>query len=240
MKYQSIFKRYEIKYLITSNQKNKILNILQSYMQLDKYGRTTIRNIYFDTDNYYLIRKSLEKPIYKEKLRLRSYQKTDEDTKIFFEIKKKYQSIVYKRRIALTLSEFNQMEKEGFNNNSNQILSEINYFFKLYSNLKPKVFLSYERESYFMDGSDLRITFDENIIARNYDLDLKKDIYGINILDNDLSIMEIKCSQAIPLWLVNILSEEKIYKTSFSKYGTYYLNNILKNCKGEYKNGTDI
>lgn len=240
MNYQSIFKRYEIKYIITSDQKNKILNILQSYMQLDKYGKTTIRNIYFDTDNYYLIRKSLEKPIYKEKLRLRSYQKANDDTKVFFEIKKKYQSIVYKRRIAITLLEFEKMKEEGFNNNSNQILEEINYFFKLYPNLKPKVFLSYERESYFMKNSDLRITFDENIVARNYDLDLKKDIYGTKVIDDDLLIMEIKCSKAIPLWLVKVLSQEKIYKTSFSKYGTYYLNNILKKYKGEYKNGTDI
>lgn len=239
MKYQNVFERYEIKYLITTKQKSKILKILQLYMQLDKYGKTIIRNIYFDTDNYYLIRKSLEKPIYKEKLRLRSYQKADEDTKVFFEIKKKYQAIVYKRRIAITLSKYKKLEQEGFNDNSNQILKEINYFFKLYPNLKPKVFLSYERESYFMENSDLRITFDENIIARNYDLDLKKDIYGTKILEDGYLIMEIKCFKAMPLWLVSILSKEKIYKTPFSKYGTYYVNNICNN-KGENKNGTNI
>ena len=73
MSYQTIFKRHEIKYIMTKEQQTIILEAMEPYMALDNYGRTTIRNLYFDTDNYRLIRHSIEKPIYKEKLRIRSY-----------------------------------------------------------------------------------------------------------------------------------------------------------------------
>ena len=61
MAFQTVFKRYELKYLLTRAQKERILEAMEPYMALDKYGRTTIRNIYFDTDNYRLIRRSIEK-----------------------------------------------------------------------------------------------------------------------------------------------------------------------------------
>lgn len=66
MAYQNVFQRYELKYMLTKEQKKKILAAMEPYMALDQYGRTTIRNIYFDTDNYRLIRHSIEKTAYKE------------------------------------------------------------------------------------------------------------------------------------------------------------------------------
>ena len=101
MAYQTVFKRYEIKYLITLKQKDIVLQAISPYMELDQYGRTTIRNIYFDTDNYRLIRRSIEKPAYKEKLRIRSYCQATPDSTVFVELKKKYEKVVYKRRISL-------------------------------------------------------------------------------------------------------------------------------------------
>ena len=101
MAYQAVFKRYELKYLLTQTQKEAILQVMAPYMALDQYGRTTIRNIYFDTENYRLIRRSIEKPVYKEKLRIRSYRKTEKKDKVFVELKKKYDGVVYKRRISL-------------------------------------------------------------------------------------------------------------------------------------------
>ena len=73
MVHQTVFKRYELEYMLTLEQKEKMLEVMSPYMELDKYGRTTIRNIYFDTDNYRLISRSIEKPSYKEKIRIRSY-----------------------------------------------------------------------------------------------------------------------------------------------------------------------
>ncbi len=105
---QTVFKRYELKYLLTAQQKQAVLDAMKGHMELDQYGRTSIRNIYFDTENYRLIRRSIEKPAYKEKLRLRSYRQASADSTVFVELKKKYNSIVYKRRLSLPEKEATQ------------------------------------------------------------------------------------------------------------------------------------
>ena len=224
MSYQSVFKRYELKYLLTTTQKERVLEAMEPYMKLDKYGRTTIRNLYFDTDNYLLIRRSIEKPIYKEKLRIRSYNKASFDSKVFVELKKKYNHVVYKRREALNNDEaLKWLSGEIHTTKNNQITSEIDYFLKFYDNLHPALFLSYEREAYYSsDGSDFRVTFDDTILCRQDDLSLTSEVFGTSILPDDKVLMEIKCSGGIPLWMSDVLSREKIYKTSFSKYGTAY------------------
>ncbi|MBQ2934075.1 MAG: polyphosphate polymerase domain-containing protein [Clostridia bacterium] len=225
---QTVFKRYEFKYLINDRQKEKIISDMNKYMQPDKYDRATIRNIYFDTDNFLLIRRSIDKPVYKEKLRIRCYGKTNADSDVFVELKKKYKSVVYKRRVTLPEREAMNWVCNGVCNKNTQISSEIDYFLYFYKNLRPSVFLSYEREAYAArDGSDFRVTFDKNILCRQNDLSLCSDAYGTPILSDDMSIMEIKCSGGIPLWMTEILSREHIYKTSFSKYGTAYKNLIF-------------
>ncbi len=229
MSNQTIFKRYEFKYLLTMQQKEKVLEAMQAYMELDQYGHTTIRNIYFDTDNYRLIRHSIEKPAYKEKLRIRSYRKAKPDTEVFVELKKKYDHVVYKRRIPMMESKAvdwvcNGKEREALKSQvKSQIAEEIDYFISYYETLKPTVFLSYERDAYFAkDGSDFRVTFDENIFCRQSELSLQADVWGETVLDEDKTLMEIKCSGAIPVWMTQVLSEERIFRTSFSKYGTAY------------------
>ncbi len=229
MAFQTVFKRYELKYMITAEQKNKVLNAMQNYMKIDKYGRTTIRNLYFDTDTYLLIRRSIEKPQYKEKLRVRSYAKATDDSTVFVELKKKYKSVVYKRRISCACDEaINWLTQKRHTDRHTQISNEIDYFIDYYGTLRPTVFLSYEREAYYTKiKSDFRVTFDENVLVRQDDLSLKSDVYGKPILPDDMILMEIKCSGGIPLWMTEVLSNEKIYKTSFSKYGTAYRNLIF-------------
>ena len=224
MAFQTVFKRYELKYMLTSEQKEKILKAMAPYMELDKYGRTTIRNIYFDTDNYRLIRRSIEKPAYKEKLRIRSYSRATPDSTVFVELKKKYEKVVYKRRIALCESEaVAWLCREGECPVNTQISREIDYFIDFYGKLKPSVFLSYEREAYYdKSGGDFRVTFDDTILCRQTDVSLCSSAYGEPILDEGKVLMELKCSGGIPLWMVDVLSREHIYKTSFSKYGTAY------------------
>ena len=165
MTYQNIFRRYEIKYILTASQRLDLESEMKGKMGIDKYGRTTIRNIYFDTDDNRLIRTSLDKPEYKEKLRVRSYSRVSEDDDVFVELKKKYESVVYKRRIALP--EFEAMDwlaAGGDRPLDTQICKEIDYVRTFYRDLAPKVFLSYEREAYYpVDGSDIRITMDSNI-----------------------------------------------------------------------------
>ncbi len=230
MKYQNTFKRYEMKYMLTHKQKEEMFAVISSYMRMDKYGRTTIRNLYFDTENFRLIRRSIEKPIYKEKLRLRSYCLASPEGDVFVELKKKYKSVVYKRRLLLPEAEVMAAFARGSPLPvQSQIGDEIQYFREYYGSPVPRVFLSYEREAFYsLDGSDFRITFDEHILYRTTDLSLCVQPYGIPILADGMVLMEIKTSSAIPMWLTKALSENKIFKTSFSKYGTAYADIINK------------
>lgn len=224
MAYQAIFKRYEMKYMLTRSQKAKLLQIMAPYMALDQYGRTTICNLYFDTDSYRLIRRSLEKPAYKEKLRVRSYGTAGPDTPVFVELKKKYEDVVYKRRVSMPNREAAAWLERGEQpKNPSQITREIDYVCGYYDDLKPVVFLSYEREAFFArDGGDFRVTFDENILCREDHLSLSEGAWGEKLLPDDLVLMELKTPGGIPLWMTRFLSQEHIYKTSFSKYGTAY------------------
>lgn len=224
MAYQSVFKRYELKYLLTQAQKKQILAAMKPYMKLDDYGRTTIRNLYYDTPNYRLARQSLERPVYKEKLRIRSYCQADPFSPVYVELKKKYDGVVYKRRIALPEQEAMEWISGSFPClREEQIVREIDYFKDFYQGLEPKVFLSYEREAYYaLDGSDFRVTFDESILCRQRNLSLCDGVWGTPLLSKGQTLMEIKCAGGIPLWMVSALSENKIYKASYSKYGTAY------------------
>ena len=237
MAYQNVFQRYELKYMLTREQKKKILEAMEPYMALDQYGRTTIRNIYFDTDNYRLIRHSIEKTAYKEKLRIRSYSRVNPENQVFVELKKKYESIVYKRRLALPEEEAMQwVLGEHHCEKETQISEEIDYFLAYYETLHPVVFLSYEREAYYAkDGGDFRITFDEQILWRQEELSLESEVWGMPLLEDGQVLMEIKTSGGIPLWLSHVLSQENLYKTSFSKYGTAYQTIIYPKNKGGYK-----
>ena len=241
MSYKNVFRRYELKYLLTEAQKDAVLSGMEGHMMLDRYGRTTIRNLYFDNESYRLIRRSLEKPDYKEKLRIRSYQQSTSDSTVFVELKKKYNGVVYKRRVDVTEAEAMAWVGEGASApRDTQITREIDYFMSHYGRLYPSVYLSYEREAYYdVEGSDFRVTFDDNIFARRDRLSLCEEADGLPILPNGRVLMEIKCPGAIPLWMVDLLSSHRIYKTSFSKYGRAYTEYILptlsdyKNCSKE-------
>lgn len=257
MAYQANFKRYEIKYMLTLEQKQQLVGAMEPYMRLDNYGRTTIRNLYYDTDSYRLIRQSIERPTYKEKLRVRSYAKVEPGAQVFVELKKKFKSVVYKRRVSMpeqnamswlerdeaaATAEMEERVASGITDaddknrtesyQDTQIKREINYFLDYYKDLHPTVFLSYEREAYYaLDGSDFRVTFDDNILVRQDRLSLTEDVGGEPILDKGYVLMEIKCSGGIPLWMTHLLTEHRIYKTRFSKYGTAYKNIIYKGLK---------
>jgi len=218
-----IFKRHEAKYVITSEQLELIKKELEKYMIADSHGISTVCSLYYDTPSFQLIRRSIEKPVYKEKLRIRSYGVADEDTSVFVELKKKYNKVVYKRRISLPEKDAMEYLSTGAIAKSTQITREIDYFRSYYKELAPAMLLSYKREAYYAkDDYDFRVTFDHEVLWRDYDLSLNKGIYGRPLLEPNQFLMEIKTSEAIPLWMVKLLSDNQIYKTSFSKYGTAY------------------
>lgn len=235
MHYQATFERYEIKYLLSLEEKEQLLTIMAPYMKLDDYGRTTIRTIYYDTDDFRLIRRAMEKPAYKEKLRIRSYQQTHPNDPVFVELKKKYDGIVYKRRV--TLPEAAAME--SFDTDTplplqSQIADEIEYFRRYYQGLRPQVLITYEREAYYdLSGSAFRVTFDENILYRNEALSLEDTVYGTPLLPKGMVLMEVKTPHGIPLWMSHFLAQAHIYKSSFSKYRSAYMDMMQKQMKGK-------
>ena len=217
------FERLEFKYLISRGQQIKLLEMFPENIKVDDYGRTDIFNLYFDTDDYRLIRSSIGKPVYKEKLRVRSYGKVKSGEEVFIEVKKKYQGVVYKRRIATSQEvALNSLMTRKITW-TNQIGKEIDYFIRHYQTLKPRMFIGYERVAYFdPDNKDFRVTFDDNIRFRldNLTLDCEND--GADLIGKDEVLMEIKIMGAFPLWLAKALAELEINKSSFSKYGNAY------------------
>ena len=221
----SVFERYEKKYLVNRELCDTFLKEIEPYMQQDKYGLHTICNIYYDTRNYELIRTSIDKPEYKEKLRLRSYGIPNHDSKVFLEIKKKYAGVVYKRRIELNYDEADRFLKEGKKPEgkySEQIYNEIKYFISYYKP-EPALYLAYDRMAFFgKENPDVRITIDKNIRSRQKDMELAYGDEGEKLFDEDLKLIEIKIPGAFPMWLSNILDKLNIYPVSFSKYGSIY------------------
>lgn len=230
------FARKEIKFLLDMQQYAELAEEIRKYMEPDKYcvgGKEYgIYNIYYDTPDDYLIRESLSKPYYKEKIRLRSYYSpASDDSLVFLEIKKKIGGVVTKRRVSMTLGESAEYlatrKKPAVKKYiTGQVFSELDAFLDHYP-IQPKQYISYQREAFFgKDNSDFRLTFDRKITERRYDLGLDHESYGNQIIRSDQRLMEVKVSDAIPDWLLRKLSELGIFKTSFSKYGMAYTNYI--------------
>lgn len=218
------FQRIEEKYLLTSQQYDRLRAALNGRIEPDEYPRSTICNIYYDTPDYLLIRRSLDKPLYKEKFRLRSYGVPEAGSPSFMEIKKKYNGIVYKRRVQTELSQAEQYMEYGREPevNDRQIFREIQWFRRSYD-LIPRVFLAYDRLAFrSVEDPELRITFDRRIRYRTDELSLSAGDHGTLLLPEDSILMEIKIPGAAPVWLSRILSELKIFPVSFSKYGKSY------------------
>lgn len=218
------FKRYELKYLLDRKQYEQIMCEMIRRVQPDRFAHSQIMNIYFDTPSHRIIRDSIEKPVYKEKLRLRSYGVPGEDSKVFIELKKKYKSVVYKRRLETTEKEAMDYLIKGKELPENcQIGREIDYFMHVYKDLKPSVVISYARDSYKgIQDEELRITFDYNILWQNDDLTLLREPWGHSVIPENQVLMEIKTARGFPLWLSHLLTKNNAYKTSFSKYGAVY------------------
>lgn len=232
---QMVFQRYELKYLMTKWQRDQMLDTILPYMSIDQYGHSEIRNLYYDTNDFRLIRASMERPVYKEKLRLRSYGAADAQSLTFLELKKKYMGVVYKRRISMPYSDAIECMAGLQPMPDSQIGKEIAYTLSHYDLPAPKVFLSYEREAFYdTAGSDFRVTFDENIRYRTDHLTLAGDCCGTPLLRQDQVLMELKTSGSLPIWMVRRLSELEIYKTSYSKYASAYTRMLQMKFKGEY------
>ena len=225
----TVMKRYELKYLLTAEQTNFLRERLKGHMEVDQYGKTSIASLYYDTPTYQLIRTSVEKPEFKEKIRLRSYGIATEESPVFLELKRKAYGIVYKRRVQTTIPLVHKFfSGEGDICAPGQINKEITVFRDYYKTLVPACLIIYDRIAYFEPGGDLRLTIDENPRYRTDDLTLTRSMDGISLLGEGCTILEVKVQEAVPLWLCDILSAGGIRKGSFSKYGEAYRQQLFK------------
>ena len=227
-----VFNRIEQKYVLTKEEYQELFKRIESHLEKDKYFQSKICNLYFDNDNNDLIINSIDKPIFKEKIRLRSYSVPDLNDIVFLELKGKYKDIVFKRRLEIVLDDFYKYLKTGIINSkyNNQVMKEIDYVIKKFK-LKPKLFIGYDRLSYYdKDNINFRVTFDYDLRSREDELRLELGDNG-NLYNKSIYIMEVKSLNAMPLWFTKILSDMKIYPRSFSKYGEIYKEKYLKENK---------
>ena len=219
---QEIFKRVEEKWLLPKEEYERLLPELRKHMEEDVYGKYTISNIYYDTKDFRLIRESLEKPVYKEKLRLRLYGDADENGKVFAEIKKKYKGIVYKRRIGMKLRDARRWLNYGIAPAEGKGGGKASF-------TEKQIFreISYMKDRYGLDT---------NIRCRTTDTDLAAGNQGMQLLPPDTVLMEVKIPGAMPLWMAELFERITPYQQSFSKYGTYYEYLMKAKNKGGRKN----
>ena len=227
-----VMQRYELKYIITREQEAYLRAALEGHMQVDRFGLTTIASLYYDTPDRRLVRASIERPQFKEKMRLRSYGLATDDSPVFLELKRKCNGIVYKRRAQTTVPLAEWFLHGGKDICDGQICHEMTAFRDRYGNLEPACLILYDRTAFFEPGGDLRLTIDNDPRYRVEGLDLRLSTEGISLLPPGSSVLEIKVQGALPLWLCRILDGGRIYKSSFSKYGEAYKREMLNAIQG--------
>lgn len=291
--YSSVFKRVEKKYRIGAAERAAVEAAAGGPMAVDAYGRTRITSLYLDTPERSMIARSVEKPLYREKLRLRAYGDAagvalmgafgagpivrepgglplsdgEVETRVaaglqvpgaaaalpvFFGIKKKFKGIVYKRRLALTLPAalafvsglpYEQacarwplsdaaLAAAALSPATRQIARELEAAMDRWLPLVPSIGIAcdrvawayrpemfQEREGDELFDSELRITFDDCL--EYLDCHRFRSPWR-PIIESSESVMEIKSAGPYPPWLVEVLSAERIYPASFTKYGNAY------------------
>ena len=220
---KNTFLRTEEKFMMSREQYQHFMRAITEYMVIDEYKKHTITNIYYDTEHFDMIRRSIDKPKFKEKIRLRGYGTVQPNSKVFLEVKRKYHQLVYKRRVRMENQEAMRYLNSGIQpKKREQIFREIDYTVKRYQ-VRPVLLIAYDRISFFgKENKELRLTIDANLRSRTTELDLAKGPHGEAYFDKPTYLMEIKIDGALPMWLTRILNELRIYPCSFSKYGKIY------------------
>ena len=231
------FKRYEKKYLLSAARYEQLWERLQEHLVPDRFFQSTVCSLYYDSADFSLIRHSLDAPVYKEKLRLRSYKVPGPDDPVFVELKKKYRGVVYKRRVEMSAAEAEAyLAGRSRPDRDDQILREIDYFLQLHP-VMPRAFIACERTAWVdREEPELRVTFDRDLRWRDTDLSLTAGSRGEPLLEEGEVLMEIKIPEAAPLWLAHLLSELEVFPVGFSKYGTCYRQHLLE----KYFNGVIV
>ncbi len=237
----SRFRRIEKKFWMTARQYEALFPLLEEHMTRDAYGTSTVCNVYYDTPDYMLIRRSIERPRFKEKLRVRSYGVPKDTDSVFVEIKRKLNGVGYKRRIYIPYRDVKTLLRgEPIGCGDAQIERELLEFVNRYRP-QPRVFIAYERFAmYDREEPDVRVTIDTSLRYRTENVDMTFGDGGEPVMgDGSRVLMEIKAPNAIPIWLTGAMSELRIYQAPFSKIGTCFTEHIapaMRSSRAEDKN----
>ena len=227
---QYIFKRFEEKFLITNEQAARIEAVLSDRMTPGQFHNYWVQNLYFDTDNWDVIQTSMQKPYYKEKMRLRCYGALEASDSVFLELKKKCAGITYKRRALLPMQALSQPLEEVLTEESSQIARELEFYLQSTA-VTPKMFVAYRRRAYAgKEDAELRVTFDSGIRYRLDPLHFHQPEEGRLVLSEDYQLMEIKTLTSIPLWFARLCSENGVFAGSYSKYAACYTDYWQRAC----------
>ena len=230
---QLTFKRYEIKYLLTDEQRSRLVEFMSDYMVGDEWGPSTVCNVYYDTPTHLLVRRSAEHPDYKEKVRVRSYGRLRQGDPVFVELKKKFDGVVYKRRATMDMDRAAKL-LSGHGEPEGQIERELDFTCRRYGGLVPSFYIAYDREAFYAaDDHEFRMTFDKKVRTRTHDMVLTATDEADQILDDGLNLLEVKAGGAIPMWLVSFLSAEGIRKVSFSKVGCAWQRELARQLRDQ-------
>lgn len=238
-KFIDTFERKEKKYVLDEETLARFMQLVGDRFGDDQYAHSTISSLYYDTPQFSMINRSIEKPLYKEKLRIRCYDVPSDEAGVFVELKKKFKGIVYKRRIRMSI-EGGQAYLEGTPYSAASLLGsaleakdmdmikqqnirEIDACLSRHGNIAPAIMIIVERHSIRSnDGSNIRITFDRNARWRAHNLRFDEGFQGTPIFSDDTVIMEVKALGTYPLWLVHALDQVGAYPVSCSKVGLAY------------------
>ena len=231
--YQSVFARVEKKFLITEEQHAAITAALRLRgFAVQSFGSPTVQSLYYDTPDCLLVRRSIDRPNYKEKLRLRCYGEPEGGSAAYVEIKKKYAGVVYKRRTGLPLNDALSALRLGqMPESAGQIGREVTWFVQRWG-VSPKALIIYERDAWLSAMEpELRVTFDRDIRFRDEDFDMTRPALGTSLIAANQRLMEVKIPGVWPMWLHSLLAGLGVPQTHFSKYGTAYLNYLAPSAR---------
>ena len=234
-KLETNFKRIEKKYIVDKEDLDRLLEDLREYLVEDDFPNSSITNIYFDTEDFQVIRDSIAKKNEREKIRMRTYATDPKpSSQVFLELKKKdAQGIGHKFRLATNLGDIQIFMGNGDTvhvpSENKQLVDELSQLRDKYQGLDARMYIFYNRFSLKekhtikkQPQTKIRITIDQNLTYRDYDVDILSGVYGNKLVGEGKVVMEIKTPGEQPLWLKTILEKHGIEPKSFSKYGTAY------------------
>ncbi len=213
---ESVFERVEKKYRLDARQYRYMMDAVRGHLVPTEFGASTVESTYFDTPDFSLIERSLDKPLYKEKLRVRRYVPIDGSTasdEVFVELKKKCKGVVYKRRIAMSdaaataylsgdsyehaMMEYPSLEAEdgacAFDARTRQIAAEIDAFLRRYRDLRPMILISCDREAFAMPPDAQGTVIGEDELRVTFDARLSYRNLDTPCLDNAASREDTVC-----------------------------------------------